>query len=246
MSAGSVAAGVVLVTAIVPRHPVGPSDCRQCRVPGRVSVAPDAGWGLPSDAGIFEPVRWRGAHSALRLDALSEVLPPARHPRLTRGEHQVPDQADPHRRARQRNVAVRSALKTAVPARPLCRRVRRRRCRCDRIPGCRQAARQGRQQQGVIHKNRTANRKSGSGQAGRRPLSRRSAPLPARSRTSPHPFRDGGSSFPGSDGGPGVLSSRGPTGLEGAAAGISGRPRADKLPVSARMVTIRRTARSSA
>ena len=102
------------------------------------------------------PVR---CFSTLRPDALSEH--PLQTLRLTRGEHQVPDQAEPtNEKARQRNVAVKSALKTAVrrvrtAAGPGTPRPRRPRCRSPPRQLDKAASK------GVIHKNQAANRKSG-------------------------------------------------------------------------------------
>ena len=109
MSAGSVAAGVVTVlpSSHGTRSGRATAASAVCR-----AVSGRAGRGLGSPGRrwyLGRPVRWRGAHPALRLDAWSEVLPPARHPRLTRGEHQVPDQADPHQRGRRVSATSRCA-----------------------------------------------------------------------------------------------------------------------------------------
>src|SRR3954467_12535634 len=88
MRAGSVVAGVVTVLPSSHGTPVGRPPHG---LPRRT-----AGWDLADDAGILAD-RSAGAAPlpALRPDALSEVLPSCETPRLTRGEHQVPDQPEP-------------------------------------------------------------------------------------------------------------------------------------------------------
>ena len=100
MRAGSVLAGVVTVPPSSHGTRLGPGDRRK---PPCGRSRRTAGWGPADDAGILAD---RSA-GALRPDALSEVLPPARHrgSRVANIKSQI-KRIKTNEKARQRNVAV--------------------------------------------------------------------------------------------------------------------------------------------
>src|SRR3982750_4534774 len=158
MRAGAVVAGVV--TVLPSSHRTRPGRATAGR--SVCGAARTAGWGLADDAGILAD---RSAGAVPREHCArthcQKYSPPARHrgSRVANIKSQI-KRIRTNEKARQRNVAVKSALKTAV------RRVRTAAEAGDAAAATaalQDAANQldNAASKGVIHKNQAANRKSG-------------------------------------------------------------------------------------
>ena len=147
---------------IVPCPPTGPGDRGRSGCGRDRRTRGTAGWGPGSDAGIFAGRSCGACRPDADLQArLSEVLPPVETPRLTRGEHQVPDQAEQDQRegaSAQRRGQVRP--EDGRPARPHRRDAGDAEAAAAALKTASKALDKA-ASKGVIHKNQAANRKSG-------------------------------------------------------------------------------------
>ena len=246
MRAGSVAAGVVTVLPSSHAARSGRATAAGARPPGCAPVcagSQDAGWGLRPDAGILADrsagaLPWKyGARTHCQKYSL---LRDTRGSRVANIKSQI-KRIRTNEKARQRNVAVRSALKTAV------RRVRTAAESGDAAAAAtalQVAAKRSTRPPARASSTRTRPPTASRVWPSRSPASEPALRALRRGRErAPSPFGTGARRVPGDP----VCVSRRPA-VGRSARSPAQRPARARLPrpVSARIVTIRRTARSSA